>query len=273
MLDYLPDRVQAGLAYCNLKRVCEVRIRADKPVEIVTLERSLFLGENGAQTEKRNALYLTKGEVEELVFKAAEHSLYSVENQIRQGFLTGKSGERIGLCGDCVYQGGELVTVTNFYGVCIRIPHEVKGCALPIMEACLSEKLSSVLICSPPRLGKTTMLKDLTRLVSEKHPIDIMVCDERGELSCENLGDRVDVMRFCEKERAFTQSIRALSPDLIVTDELTEEEFPLVEKAVQSGVCVFASMHGKADARPPKGFDYVIALNGIGRIGEIRKVK
>ncbi len=123
---------------------------------------------------------------------------------------------------------------------------------------------------APPGEGKTTILRDLSRLISERTRLNILVSDERGELSAGDLGATSDVVRFADKLTVFTAGIRAMRPDLIVTDELLPEDYAAVRRARESGIQVLASAHLKEYADvPEKLFERYVMLNGLGKIGKI----
>ncbi len=127
-----------------------------------------------------------------------------------------------------------------------------------------------MLLMSPPGEGKTTLLRDLTRIVSERTLKNILVSDERGELSAGDLGATADVIRFADKQTAFTAGIRAMRPEIIVTDELLTEDYSAVKRAIESGISVFASAHLTAyENVPQKIFSKYILLDGLGKIGKI----
>ncbi len=216
------------------------------------------------------AILPTADELESVLYEASERSVYAVENQLKQGFLTAKEGERIGLGGSYVYEGGSVNAVREITSLCIRVPHEVYGCAEEIYRACLSDKLRSVLLLSPPGGGKTTILRELSRVVCEKMRVNTLICDERGELSAGDTGVTSDVVRFCDKCTAFTAGIRALRPDLIVTDELLPSDYEAVKRAIDGGICVFASAHLTCvEDVPQKLFERYVLLKGVGQVGEI----
>lgn len=269
MLSFLPPRLKDALRYVNLNLLYELRIRADKPLRVNLGGNFCFLGERGICT-LREALLPTRKEVEEIFFAASGYSVYSVENQIRQGFVTGEAGERIGIAGSYVYDGTGVLSVGSVTSLCIRIPHAIEGCAEEIYCKCFAQKICSLLILAPPGEGKTTILRDLSRLVCEKTSLNVLVSDERGELSAGNLGDTADVIRFADKLTAFTAGIRAMRPDVIVTDELLPEDYTAVRRATESGIVVFASAHlKKYEDVPEKLFSRYILLNGLGHIGKI----
>lgn len=220
--------------------------------------------------DSRNALFPTEKEIEDALFAASGYSVYSVENQIKQGFITGKDGERIGIAGTYVYEGGGAHSIRSATSLCVRIPHAIEGCAEEIYQNCLADEMRSILLMSPPGEGKTTLLRDLCRLVCTRKRLNVLVSDERGELSAGDLGETCDIVRFADKLTVFTAGIRALRPDVIVTDELVGEDYRAVRRAIESGIFVFASAHlvRLADI-PEKLFQRYVLLDGLGRVGNI----
>lgn len=256
--------------HVNLNLLYELRVRADKPLRANVGGVFRYLGGEGVCEREEGALFPTMKEVSDTLFAASGYSLYSSAEQIRRGFLTGAAGERIGIAGSCVTERGSVLSVHSVTSLCIRIPHAVKGCAEEIYRKCLRDRLCSLILLSPPGEGKTTLLRDLARLVCERKMCNVLVSDERGELSAGDLGATSDVIRFAEKLTAFTAGIRAMRPELIVTDELLPEDYAAVRRATESGICVFASAHlvRVADV-PEKLFDRYILLDGLGKVGKI----
>ncbi len=243
MLDFLPQNVKQSLTHLNLQFVYELRIRADKPITVNYQGKYAYLGSYGLTNRKENALRCDKEEIGECVFRAGKYSVYSVEEQIRQGFLTAECGERIGLAGEFVLERGQPLAMRNFTSLCVRVPHEVYGSATEIYQRCMSDRVRSLLLMSPPGLGKTTILRDLCRIISEKTGKNLLVCDERGEISVGDVGDSGDVVRYADKATAFEAGVRAMRPDLIVTDELSAGDCQALERAIVAGVRVIASAH------------------------------
>ncbi len=270
MLEFLPPRIATAVRYINLNLLYELRLRADKPLYANYGGKFVWLGAQGVAASASEAMLISRGEVEDTLFAASGFCVYSVENQIRRGFVTAACGERIGICGTVVYEHGAVHSVRDVTSLCIRIPHEIRGCADSIYRKCLSDEIRSLLILAPPGEGKTTILRDLTRLVSEKTAMNILVVDERGELSAGELGRTADVVRFADKRTAFCEGIRAMRPELIVTDELLREDYAAVRRALVSGIVVFASAHLKRYKDvPEKIFARYVILNGLGEVGEI----
>ncbi len=269
MLDFLPPRLQFTLRHVNFNLLYELRVRADKPLFANIGGTFRFLNENGV-CGRRDALCPTKNEVQEIILAASGHSVYAVENQLRQGFITGADGERIGIAGTFVYDGGKVLSVNQITSLCIRIPHAVLGCAEEIYRRCFGEGIRSLLILSSPGEGKTTILRDLCRLVSERTNRNVLVSDERGELSAGELGQTSDIICFADKLTAFTAGIRALRPDIIVTDELLTEDYRAVRRALEGGIAVFASAHlKKFEDVPEKIFSRYVLLDGLGQVNKI----
>ena len=289
MLDFLTDNLRRALTHVNLQLVYELRVRANKPVVINYGGKYTFLGTNGTTEHIGAALVCSFSDIETIIYRASEFSVYSVTEQLRQGFLTGSNGERIGLAGIFVYENGKTFTVKEVSSLNIRVPHEVPGCGELIERICFREKIGSALLISPPGRGKTTILRDLTRLISSRRLLNILINDERNEISAAyrdfslNTGAFSDVVRYSYKSDALSAAVRAMRPDLIVTDELVSaEEIEAVAACIRGGVCVIASAHlrdiSAMQASPVFGrvaeerlFDYYIALSAdeIGKVAGI----
>lgn len=265
MFSYLPGRIKDSLRYCNSNLLYELRIRAQKPVAVNYGGEYKLLGERGVGAI--NAFIATKKEVEDIVLSAAEYSLYSVTEQIRKGFITTPCGERIGIAGQGVSENGEVLNVRNISSVCIRIPHQVVGCAGAIAPYCLEPKLCDTAILSPPGFGKTTLLRDAARLLGEKGGRNVLIVDERGELSAFDTGIMSDVISCIDKRTAIMYGIRAMRPDVLITDELSEDDYAAIKRAMAAGVKVLASFHADSPAGIPDFFErYVLLGERIGNV-------
>ncbi len=275
MLEFLPTHLKNGIEHINVRFLFEIRIRAEKPVLINYDGEYRYLGAYGLTECKDNALICTAQDIADCVFKAGDYSIYSVEEELKKGFLTARQGERIGISGEYVFEKGQPHALRNFTSLCIRVPHEIRGCAEEVYRRCMSDRVRSLLLMSSPGLGKTTILRDLGRIFSEKRRKNILICDERGEISVGDVGDTCDVIRFSDKETAFEAGIRAMRPDIIVTDELSVKDCQALTRAVAAGIIVIASAHF-SDIRYVKEpflglFERFVLLEEgkIGRIGGI----
>lgn len=275
MYDFLPQYIKDALKHVNSVYVYEIRLRENKPVTVNYRGVYRYLGQCGITEHKEKALICRGEDIADCVYRAGQYSVYSVEEQIKQGFLTAAGGVRLGLAGEYVFDKGQPLALRNFNALCIRIPHEIFGCGEDIYRYCMSDKVYSTLIVSPPGLGKTTILRDLARIISEKTRVNILICDERGEISLGNFGESCDVVKFADKSTAFYAGIRAMRPDIMITDELSEADCAPLKKAVSSGIKVIASAHF-SDIKQIGGhfleiFDRFVVLNES-KIGQIKGI-
>ena len=275
MLDFLPEQVRFAINHINAKKLYEIRLRANQPVQINLDGVYRYLGEFGLTDKKERAVVVDRVDIEDCVYRAGNYSVYSVEEQLKNGFLTTDKGVRIGLAGEFVTEKGQTIAVKNFSSLCIRIPHEIIGAGEEIYDICLKNRLYSILIVSPPGIGKTTILRDLARILSDKTNKNVLICDERGEIAQGNIGSTCDVLKFCDKDTAFNVGIRTLRPDIMITDELSKNDCLAVERAISAGICVLASAHFHQiqDIKPPFFgiFERYVLLDGkkIGKISGI----
>lgn len=233
----------------NLKSINEIRLRADKPIVLAIGSQKIFLGAYGVTGNLKEAVQASKIMIEDIIFRASECSIYSVNEQLKRGYLVTKGGIRLGIGGDLIEEAGKVKTMTNFTSLNIRLPHEVKNCSLSAFNYLLYDKgIYNTLVISPPGAGKTTFLRDFVYQLSERnYAYNVLILDERGELDLGddgNIGNFADKICFARKALGFENGIRSLSPNLIVTDELGQkEDIDAVEYAVNSGVSILASVH------------------------------
>lgn len=275
-LSFLPERLRAGIAHLNENYLTEIRLRKGQPVMIGYRGEYTYLGATGAVPQAKNAL--SSGELASVLHAATDGCVYNYSEQMKGGFLTVEHGVRIGIAGEYVTQNGAVNAVKNVTSLNIRIPHDVAGCAEGLCRTLYADGVHSTLLFARPGLGKTTMLRDIARFFSREKRANVLVFDERGEIAAIDgygngfdLGERVDVVRCYNKLSAIAGAIRAMRPDVIVTDELYgEEDVAAVRYAADCGICVVASSHTvvrKELERLP--FEYFVGLKKLGGEPEI----
>ena len=230
----------------NMRAVNEIRLRADKPVVINVNGKMFFLCENGVTSNVRSAFIASKIMIEDVIFRASECSIYSVNEQIKKGFIVTDEAVRIGIGGNLIEENGHIKTMTNFVSCNIRIPHTIKNCSLTAYPFLVKDDIvENTLVVSAPACGKTTFLRDFVYQLSERNlPYNVLLLDERGELDCGINSKFTDKIAFSSKKVGFENGIRALSPDIIVTDEIgQEEDIDAIIYAAMCGVKILASTH------------------------------
>lgn len=253
--DILDEKISNVINYkIRFSDLNEIRIRNNKPIVVYIKGQPYYISEKGLTCNINNAIFANSGMIQDIVYKACDCSIYSANEQIKQGFLVLDNGVRIGLCGCVIEENGQIKTISNWTSLNIRIPHQIKNMSLNVFNEIISEGgIKNTLIISPPGAGKTTFLRDFIFQLSENNYCsNVCIIDERGEIagggsSGIKLGNFCDVISFCSKKAGIMQSIRAMSPNLIVTDEigLIDDIEPL-KIAMNSGVSVMATIHSSS---------------------------
>lgn len=199
---------------------------------------------------------VTCRELEQLLEIASHASLHAVLSQLRQGYLILEGGHRLGLCGTAAMEGGEIRALPTLSSASIRIARQVPGACAPVLDRlCPGGRLTDTLILSPPGLGKTTLLRDLIRCISEGDgctPLRVGLADERGEVAALynglpqlSVGRRTDVVEGCPKGQGLMLLLRAMNPQVLAADEITApEDASALMTAAGCGVTLLATAHG-----------------------------
>lgn len=221
----------------EMSRVNEIRLRLNRAVAVKTCDEVIFL--------RHIADTFT---LESIIKNATFNSRYAYEEEISDGYIYYSNGVRIGIVGDCAVGKNGIIAVKQIYSLCIRIPHEIIGCASGFSD--ILDNYNNTLIISPPGGGKTTLLREMTRLLSMRY--DVLVIDEREEICGKNLvlriGERCDVIQGLKKSLAFERAIRTMSPEIVVCDELFgEADFAAVKRMSGAGIKVLATYHSDTD--------------------------
>lgn len=261
----------------DVNGLCEIRLRLNRPLLLLTI-----YGDRIYPSINNKRYIVTKKDIDTIIINATNMSLYSAQDEIVRGYIS-INCYRIGIAGEGVMDGTKLVNVKNISYLVIRIPKEVKGIADFIVRD-FNGGVYNTLVISPTGAGKTTLLRELARVQSYNQ--NVIVIDERYELcsmfngeSALDIGD-VEVISGIPKTIAYEQCIRAMNPDVIVTDEVfCNQEVDALIDIVRCGVKVFASLHGNSVSSLHSSeifkplidvFEYAVVLskNPVGRVVE-----
>ena len=256
-----PDELRGLFRIVSLRqeKIQEIRLRIGCPIYVIEDGQERFLDKWGEYTNfPEKARLLTTEELKHIVNHICKYSLYAYEDEIRQGFLTIRGGHRVGITGQAVLnREDEVRSIKYINSLNIRIAHEIKGVADRLIPYIYEKgNLQNTLIISPPGCGKTTILRDLIRQVSNGNPygqgMSVGVVDERSEIAgcfqgCpqNDVGIRTDVLDSCPKAKGMMLLIRTMSPKVVAIDELgAEEEWRALVYASYCGIALLATMHG-----------------------------
>lgn len=238
----------------NYDKLYEIRLRVGRPLFLSYDGGECFLRSRG-----KKQYVVTREDLKETLEYVSGYSLYAYEDEIRQGFLSVQGGHRVGVTGKVVLDGGQIRGMKYISCINVRLAHQIPGCAREVMP-CIQTKdwIAHTLIISPPRCGKTTLLRDIIRQLSNGRAgiggVTVGVVDERSELAgCyqgvpqNDLGMRTDILDGCPKAEGMQMLLRSMSPAVVAVDELgCEEDFKAVESVIHCGCKLIATAHGNS---------------------------
>lgn len=240
----------------TFQTIQEIHLRVGQPLLVSVGREEYGLGTEGFCKVTQG--YITKSQdIESMMKFLSGFSFYALDDEIRQGFITIEGGHRIGIVGKVVVENEKIKTIKHMSALNIRIAHQVVGCSNKVLPYVLTrDRVCHTLIVSPPKCGKTTLLRDMIRQLSNGYsgygPYTVGVVDERSEIAgCyqgipqNDVGMRTDVLDGCTKVEGMRMLLRAMAPDIIAVDEISsEKDMMAVEEVLGAGVSILCTTHG-----------------------------
>lgn len=271
-LSIFPERLKDKLKEYSKEGIQEIRVKVNKPVIIYRGLGEVILNYRASLEEIK---YILK--------RISMYSIYAYEEEIKRGFITIKGGHRVGLAGECIMDREKVKTIKNISSINLRITKEILGCSKKVIPHITeNNQVLNTIIISPPKCGKTTILRDLSRVISngtsegKLEGKKVVIIDERSEIAASyegipqmDVGLRTDVLDNCYKKEGLIMAVRSLSPEVIICDEIgREEEVNEIKNAFNSGVKVVFSVHGQGieDLYKREGLDELLKREIVDRI-------
>ena len=238
----LIEAVQDAVKNADFSRLQEIRIRAGRPI--------VLLYGNETYVSKQHVLP-TPENIAQQIQIFCKNSRYAYQEEIKHGFLTLNGGHRVGLGGRAVMKNEEVITMADFSSLNIRIAREYPGCSLPLIPKITDgNRIYNTVLISPPGVGKTTFLRDTARALSKQFRVSIV--DERSEIAAMkngmpqfDVGLQTDVLDAFPKGIGMMNALRALSPDVLITDEIgNQKDADTISEILKGGCKIITSMHG-----------------------------
>lgn len=283
----------------DFDKLQEIRLRINSPLLIIYGNKEAFVTEEAKMVDTPSkAIQITKNEIRETMEYISNYSLYAFEEEIRQGFITISGGHRIGIAGKIIIEDDVIKGMKHISFINIRLAHQVKGCADKVLPYVINGRANGIyhsLIISPPRCGKTTLLRDIIRQLSDGSPMlggmSVGVVDERSEIGAcymgtpqNELGIRTDILDCCPKAKGMMMLIRSMSPQIIAVDEIgSKEDLDAIDYVIGCGCKLIATVHGSSiediKSKPTlselvkkKLFERYIILSNVTGIGHLEEI-
>lgn len=264
ILPFLTQNIKVILQKLDIEKLDnleEIRLRAGKPLMVFYRNCDWYVSAEGQLSRNHmNAYFVAQQEILKSLELMSENSVYAYQDEIKAGYLTLRGGHRVGLSGRVILQEGRIRNIKDFNGLNIRIAKEITGCSKHILRYITksSADIYNTLIIGPPQCGKTTILRDISRVLSSGDEdsgfmgVKIGIVDERSEIAAcckgipqNDVGYRTDVMDGCPKALGMEMLLRSMSPNIIITDEIgTNGDKDAILKVLNSGVKIIAAAHG-----------------------------
>lgn len=292
VLCYFPERIKSVLTSVSdviKSSTYEIRFRLNKPIILFAVNGCNFVKSDSTVSaiDSNKSVTVAKEELQQIVGRICDYSIYSHQNDISQGFVTFSNGHRAGFCGTAIINNGIITTLRDIDSVNIRIARNYEDCADDLLESISkSSEFKGIIVAGAPCTGKTTVLKSFAAKISSSYKYGYMktvLIDERFEMKGNN-GINCDVLCGFPKTEGIIHAMRTLSPEIIICDEVVSmQETDEIIKCCYAGVRFVVSVHSGAIAdlllRPVSEklvksgfFDIIVFLDNSDKSGKIRKI-
>ncbi|SCH12217.1 MULTISPECIES: stage III sporulation protein AA [unclassified Romboutsia] len=242
----------------------EIRLRSGKPLILNSNNKDYFYNEKENELDlNMNTPYIvTREDIEQTFQIICKYSIHTFMDDITKGFITLRGGHRVGIVGKVILENGQVKNIKHISSLNIRISREIIGCSDKVLEHIVKgeNQVNNTLIISPPQCGKTTLLRDIVRNLSNGNKkygfkgMKVALIDERNEIGGAYLGVpqmdvgiRTDIIETCPKDIGIMMLLRSMSPNIIVTDEIgNEKEIKALYTALNGGVSLITTVHGNS---------------------------
>lgn len=254
----------------------EIRLRAGRPIVVETADKRHTLGGAAVSAES----------IAECVASFCDYSIHSYRRELSEGFITLRGGHRAGFSGTAVYENGKIGTIKDISSINLRIAREHRGIAERLAGIVADNvKFGGMLIIGEPLSAKTTMLRDLCRLVGAVRKVAVI--DERSEIAAmykgepqHSVGVNTDVLNGFLKSSGIELALRSLSPQYIMCDEI-DGEFARLCGCCVNGVRPVLTAHCGSieelkrsrrlcNAVETAGINYIALLDNGKNIGRVK---